>query len=171
MDRKERVVSTIKARRTSVALSCGVLLGAMLVPGLALAQSTVPSTPPALDLVPPEDDPLTSGEEGVNTPLEESFGPKSHDDWVKESRRKALNDTKIAVQVRSYYLDRDKFDGGQSETWALGGSIGLKTGYFRERFALGATAYTAQPLYGPEDKDGAGLLQSGQEGYVALGEL
>jgi hypothetical protein len=171
MDRKERVVSSIKARRTSVALSCGVLLGAMLVPGLALAQATVPSTPPPLDLVPPEDDPLTSGEEGVNTPLEESFGPKSHDDWVKESRRKALNDTKIAVQVRSYYLDRDKFDGGQSETWALGGSIGLKTGYFRDRFALGATGYTSQKLVGDEDKDGAGLLQSGQEGYVALGEL
>jgi hypothetical protein len=167
MDRKLLTYPS-KARRHSAALSCGVLLGALLVPALALAQA---STPPPLDLVPPEDDPLTSAEEGVNTPLEESFGPKSHDDWVKESRRKALNDTKIAVQVRSYYLDRDKFDSGQSETWALGGSIGLKTGYFRDRFALGATGYTSQKLYGPEDKDGAGLLQSGQEGYVALGEL
>jgi hypothetical protein len=56
-----------KARRHSAALSCGVLLGALLLPALALAQA---STPPPLDLVPPEDDPLTSAEEGVNTPLE-----------------------------------------------------------------------------------------------------
>jgi len=166
MDRKQ-ISCNPEVRRPPAALSCGLALGALLVPAFAFAQSTLP--PPATTQE--EDQALQSNEEGVNTPLDESFGPKSHADWVRETRRKALKDTKINVQVRSYWLDRDKFDGGQSETWALGGSIGLKTGYFRERFALGATAYTAQPLYGPEDKDGAGLLQSGQEGYVALGEL
>jgi hypothetical protein len=170
MDRKSLSRSP-KARRSSAALSCGVLLGALLVPALALAQATTPPPPPPLDIEPVQDDPLTTGEEGVNTTLDESFGPKSHEDWVRETRRKALQDTKISVQVRSYYLDRDKFDDSQSETWAIGGSIGLKTGYFRERFALGGTAYTAQPLHAPEDKDGAGLLKSGQEGYSVLGEL
>ena len=171
MDRK-KLSSWSKARRSSAALSCGTLLGALFVPGFASAQATAtPTLPPPVELAPAQDDPLTSAEEGVNTPLDESFGPKSHADWVRETRRKALKDTKINVQVRSYYLDRDKFDDGQSETWAIGGSIGLKTGYFRERFSLGATAYTAQPLHAPEDKDGAGLLKSGQEGYSVLGEL
>ncbi len=172
MDRNH-LSSGWKARRTSAALSCGALLGALLVPALAFAQATAPPPPP-----PPSeeeaasagDDALTSQEEGVNTPLDESFGTKSHDAWVRETRRKALKDTKINVQVRSYYMDRDKFDDSESTTWAIGGSIGLKTGYFRERLALGATAFTAQPLYAPEDKDGAGLLKSGQEGYSVLGE-
>ena len=151
-------------KHSNRALRCGGALGALLVPALACAQAT---TPPATAA----DDPLTSQEEGVNTSIDESFGPKSHEDWVRETRRKALDDTKLSVQVRSYYLDRDKFDESQSETWAIGGHIGLKTGYFRERFAVGATAYTSQPLHAPEDKDGAGLLKSGQEGYVVLGEL
>jgi hypothetical protein len=161
MDRK-MMFSRLHARRIPAALSCGVLLGALLAPALALAQTTPP---------PPEEEEAPDSTEQGHTNLDESFGPKTHEEWVRETRRKALDDTKINVQVRSYYLDRDKFDGGQSETWALGGSIGLKTGYFRERFSIGATGYTSQPLYGPEDKDGAGLLKSGQKGYVVLGEL
>ncbi len=54
---------------------------------------------------------------------------------------------------------------------ALGGYAGFKTGYFRDRLAFGATVYTSQKLYGPEDKDGTGLLQTGQEGYTVLGEV
>ena len=76
-----------------------------------------------------------------------------------------------SISGPSYYLDRDKFDDSQSEAWALGGSIGLKTGYFRERFALGATGYTSQRLHGPEHKDGTLLLEPGQHGYTVLGEL
>jgi hypothetical protein len=75
------------------------------------------------------------------------------------------------MQARSYYLTRDKFDGSESEAWAVGGHIGMKTGYFRERFALGATAYGSAPLYAPDEKDGTTLLKSGQEGYAVLGEL
>ena len=153
------------ARRHAAALSCGALLGAIFVPAFAFAQATTPPPPP-----PEEEEEAPSSTEQGQTPLDESFGPKSHAQWVRETRRKALDDTKINVQARSYYLDRDKYDDSQSETWAVGGSIGLKTGYFRERFSLGATAYTSQPLHAPEDKDGAGLLKSGQEGYSVLGE-
>ena len=177
MNRKS-VISWLEARRSSAALSCGVLLAAFLVPACAFAQASTATPVPATTPTPPDEaagaedeDVLTSNEEGVQVSVAESFGPKSHADWVRETRRKALDDTKINVQVRSYSLDRDKFDDSESETWAIGGSIGLKTGYFRERFAVGATGYTSQPLHGPEDKDGAGLLKSGQEGYVVLGEL
>lgn len=112
----------------------------------------------------------SSTEQG-QTPLDESFSELSHEEWVRETRRQALEDTKWDVQLRSYYLDRDKYDDTYSEAWALGGSIGLKTGYFRERFAMGATAYTSQRLHGPEDKDGTLLLAPGQHGYSVLGEL
>ena len=59
----------------------------------------------------------------------------------------------------------------RDEALAIGGHAGVKTGYFRERFAFGATGYTSQRIYGPEDKDGTGLLAPGQEGYSVIGEL
>ena len=87
-----------------------------------------------------------------------------------EKRAKALEDTKFEFNLRSYYFDRNKFDGSESEAWAIGGWAGLKTGYFLDHIAFGLTVYTSQPLYGPEDKDGTTLLKPGQEGYTVLGE-
>jgi hypothetical protein len=112
----------------------------------------------------------SSTEQG-HTQMDESFAAKSRRDWIRDSRRKAFADTKWDIQARSYYLDRDKFDDSQSEAWALGGSVGFKTGYFRDRFAFGATGYTSQKLIGDEDKDGTSLLAPGQEGYTVLGEI
>ena len=74
------------------------------------------------------------------------------------------------VQGRSYLLDRDKYDDTESYAWAVGGSAGLKTGYFRDRFAFGLNGYTSQAIDAPDDKDGTLLLAPGQEGYSVLGE-
>lgn len=132
----------------------------------ALTQASAPSAlPPASGGAA-----MSSTEQG-QTPLDESFGGLTHEEWVRETRRKAWADTKWDVQARTYYLDREKYDDSEMAAWAIGGSVGAKTGYFRERFAMGATAYTSQRLYGPEDKDGTGLLQPGQHGYTVLGEL
>jgi hypothetical protein len=138
----------------------------------AAAQVAVPATAQAsaATAAPAAEQEQTSTEQG-QTPLDESFGERTHAEWVRETRRQAWKDTKWDVQLRSYYLDREKYDDSESEAWALGGSVGLKTGYFRERFAMGATAYTSQRLHGPEDKDGTLLLQPGQHGYTVLGEL
>jgi len=111
----------------------------------------------------------TSTEQG-QTPLDEAFGPRNRREWIRETRREAFQDTKFNVQARTFYLDRDKYDDSESSAWAIGGSAGFKTGYFRDRFALGATGYTSQRLYGPDDKDGTLLLKPGQEGYTVLGE-
>jgi hypothetical protein len=119
----------------------------------------------------PEKSGMPSSTETGQSPLDESFVRLSHADWVRETRRNAWKDTSLDVQIRSYYFDRDQYDDSESEAWALGGSIGLKTGYFRERFALGATGYTSQRLRGPQDKDGTALLKPGQHGYTVLGEL
>ncbi|AXK71785.1 outer membrane porin, OprD family [Lysobacter sp. TY2-98] len=114
--------------------------------------------------------PPSSTEQG-QTPLSESFGPKTHAAWVRETRRKAFQDTKADVQLRSYYLDRTKYDDSEIGAWALGGSAGFKTGYFREHFSFGSTVYASGKLWGPEEKDGTLLLKPGQHGYVALGEF
>ncbi len=117
-----------------------------------------------------DDEAPTSTEQG-RTPLHESFGGRTRAERMRDTRRRALDETRIDLHLRSFYLDRDRFDGSESSALALGGWVGFKTGHFRERYALGATAYTSQRLYGPEDKDGTGLLQPGQHGYSALGEL
>ncbi len=82
-----------------------------------------------------------------------------------------FRDSKWSAQLRSFYFDRDKYDGSISEAWAGGGSISYLSGYAGGFFRIGATGYTSLPLYAPKDKDGSGLLLPGQEGYAVLGQL
>jgi hypothetical protein len=46
----------------------------------------------------------------------------------------------------------------------------VKTGYFLDHIAFGATLYTSNPIYAPDDRDGTTLLAPGQNGYTILGE-
>lgn len=82
-----------------------------------------------------------------------------------------FSDAKVSAQARTFYLYRDKYDNSKSEAWAIGGSVSLKSGYAGNLFALGAVAYTSQPLYEPDDRDGTLLLQPGQDGYTVLGQI
>ena len=111
-----------------------------------------------------------STEQG-HTELTGSFDHRPIAAMLHASSLIGLQDTTFAVQLRSFYLDRDNYNTSQSESWALGGSAGVKTGYFGDFVALGATVFTSQRLYGPLDKDGAQLLETGQKPYTALGEL
>jgi hypothetical protein len=115
--------------------------------------------------------PIPSSTEQGSTTIDQSFEPMTRAEWLAETRRQALRDTTFYGQLRSFYLDWHRLNGTESEAWALGGSAGFKTGYFRKLFAIGATGYTSQRLYGPEDKDGTRLLAPGQRGYTVLGEL
>ena len=143
---------------------------ALALPGAALAQDAQTSQIPAGPTAPtPTTEEPSSTEQG-QTPMGDSFGPMTHDEWVRETRRKAFEDTVWNVQLRTFYLTRDRYDDTEAEAWAIAGSLGFKTGYFRERVAFGATLYTSQKLYGPEDKDGTLLLATNQEGYTMLGE-
>ncbi len=111
-----------------------------------------------------------STEQG-QTQITDSFDHRPVAALLHESKLVGLRDTTINVQLRTEFLNRDNFDETASETWALGGSAGFKTGYFGDFAALGATGYTSQRLYGPLDKDGAKLLQPEQEQYTVMGEL
>jgi hypothetical protein len=68
-------------------------------------------------------------------------------------------------------LYRDKYDNSISEAWALGGSVTYTSGYLENLFRIGAAAYTSQPLYAPDGRDGTLLLKPGQEGYTVLGQI
>jgi hypothetical protein len=109
----------------------------------------------------------SSVEQG-QTSLDESFG--SARKGRLEKRRNASRDTQFDINFRTFYFDRRKFDGSESQAFTLGGWVGLKTGYFFDHLAVGATGYTSQRLYGEDDKDGTLLLKPGQEGYTVLGE-
>ena len=88
-----------------------------------------------------------------------------------EERSPFIHDSKFSAQLRTFYFNRDKYDPSRSEAWAIGGWIGFKSGYLADVFRVGAVAYTSQPLYAPDDRDGTLLLEPGQEGYTVLGQI
>jgi hypothetical protein len=149
--------------------ACVAVAWLAVLGGTETARAAPPAPPPPAVISDDATDavPQSSIEQG-QTPLDEAFDWRA---WRLEKRRKALEDTKFKFNFRTYYLDRNKFDGSESEAWAAGGWAGLKTGYFLDHIALGVTGYTSRKLYGPDDKDGTLLLEPGQEGYAVLGEL
>lgn len=110
---------------------------------------------------------LTSVEQG-QTPLDQTFDWRQ---WRLEKRRQAFKDTKFELNLRTYYFDRSDFNGSEKQAWAIGGWLGVKTGYFLDHIAFGATVYTSNPIYAPEDRDGTTLLAPGQNNYTILGEF
>ena len=114
-----------------------------------------------------DDSAISSTEQG-QTPLTDSF--ETGREWRLEKRRGALQDTQFRFNIRTYYFDREKFDGSESQAFTIGGWVGLKTGYFLDHISFGVTGYTSQKLVGDEDKDGTSLLKPGQESYTVLGE-
>jgi hypothetical protein len=131
-----------------------------------MAQETIGATAP-----PP------SSVDEVVTPMDETFKQPSERVPITQAMKDGLKempsffkDTKLNVNLRTFYFYRDKFDDTKSQAWAIGGSLAYKSGYAFDRFALGAAVYTSQRLYGPDDRDGTLLLAPGQEGYTVLGQ-
>ena len=122
---------------------------------------------PTVTQVSPTNSALTSTEQG-RTMLDESFDFRQ---WQLEKRRQALKDTKFEFNLRSYYFDRSDFNSHEKQAWTFGGWLGVKTGYFLDHVAFGATLYSSHPIYAPDDRDGTLLLAPGQNGYIILGEL
>jgi hypothetical protein len=139
----------------------------MAVPSdLTLAVTQVPPVE-TVTQVGPTESALTSTEQGRTT-LDQSFDWRQ---WQLEKRRQALKDTKFEFNFRSFYFDRGDFSGHEKQAWAFGGWLGVKTGYFLDHVAFGATLYSSHPIYAPDDRDGTLLLAPGQNGYIVLGEL
>ncbi len=97
-------------------------------------------------------------------------------DWRKELSESTpfIRDTTLKLNLRSFYFARqdgadDSGNDKEKISWALGGSAALKTGKLYDVFSIGSELFTSQKLYGPDDKDGALLLEPGQEGYTVIG--
>src|SRR6476619_440869 len=130
---------------------------------------TAPPVSLAVTQPAPADSALTSTEQGRTTDLDDSFG--DFREWRLEKRRQAFKDTKFEFNLRTFYFDRSDFSGAEKQAWAIGGWVGVKTGYFLDHIAFGATLYTSNPIYAPDDRDGTGLLAPGQNNYTVLGEF
>ena len=80
-----------------------------------------------------------------------------------------LHDDSLVLKPRTYYLDRKGKDGTRVRAWALGGSLGYRSGWWRDFLSIGAELYDSEKLQGEHDEGGTGLLQPIQEGYTILG--
>jgi hypothetical protein len=114
------------------------------------------------------------------TPMDQSFQEKPkqlHPEVSPEIKRQLkdaepfFRDTKLELNLRTYYAFTDNFDDTRSEAWALGGSLSYRSGWFLDRLGMGAALYTSQPLYAPDERDGTLLLKPGQEGYTVVGQV
>ena len=125
-----------------------------------------------------QEEPTPSSVLEIRTPIERAFEEKLERmdpfPWLKEQLKDAppfFRDSKLNLNLRTYYFYRDKYDDSVSEAWALGGALSYRSGWFLDHFGVGAVLYTSQPLYAPEDRDGTGLLKPGQEGYTVVGQV
>jgi len=155
----------VRADRRSVVLAA-IIAGALLA-SRAVAQETIRD----------EEPPPSSVEQEI-TPMERSFRllPERPGlvPWLKEQLKDAppfFRDTKIDVNLRTYYLNQKKFDDSHAEALAGGGALTYRSGWLLDRLSIGATLYVSEPLYAPADRDGTSLLQDGQRGYAVLGQL
>ncbi len=143
---------------------CTALFLLLLISSAGAQQATSADDAPSDDSA---SQTLTSTEQGRTT-INDSF--KSRAEKVQEERRTALEGTEITWEVRTYDLDRINSNDSRASAWAIGGSAGFQTGLFRDLFSIGATGYTSQPLYAPDNEGGTKLLTSDQSGFTALGE-
>jgi hypothetical protein len=116
-----------------------------------------------------QETPTPSSVDEILNPMDRAFEKKPPREEPEKPVHPFLRDQKLDLNVRTYYLYKDKYDDSRSEAWAVGGALRYKSGYLFDRLALGAGVYTSQPVYAPDDRDGTLLLKSGQEEYTVLG--
>ena len=125
-----------------------------------------------------QEGPTPSSVDEIITPMSRSFEEKKPRVGLFPRLREELKDTtpflrdtKLDLNVRTYYLSQENTGVGNKEAWAIGGALSYRSGWFLNHFGAGAVLYTSQPLYAPDSRDGTLLLAPGQEGYTVLGQL
>src|SRR5262245_36854840 len=81
-----------------------------------------------------------------------------------------FRDTQLLLQLRTFYRNNEASQDTFQEAWAAGGWLAYKSGWLADFFSIGATGYLSLPVYAPEDRDGTGLLQPGQNTIAVVGE-
>lgn len=122
---------------------------------------------------------------GNNPPVPEPIGPRVLRDIpaIGDTMKRwpaFFRDLEADIHFRTAYRN-SRGSGGpctpagcpddvRQEAWALGGWLGLQSGWLLDTFRIGATGYFSEPGYAPESRDGTNLLAPGQEGIEVLGE-
>ncbi len=89
---------------------------------------------------------------------------------VKHEPSSFVRDSRLTLQLRSHFLEREQSSATDALGWAGGGWLEYRSGWAFDTVQLGVTGYTSQKLYAPVDKDGASVLASGQQPYSVFGE-
>jgi hypothetical protein len=123
-----------------------------------------------------EDAPPVSDVDEIRSPIRSVFPRPLRERHLLPSLRRQLkdlppffSDTALEANFRTYYRRQDRTSDLLSEAWALGGSIAYRSGWFADVAAIEVEGFTSQPMVAPDDRDGTGLLDSGQDGYTVLG--
>lgn len=79
-------------------------------------------------------------------------------------------DSKVNLGLRSFVFYRDDESRGLGRDWALGARLEYVSGWLAERLQVGATLYTTQPLYAPDNDLPTLLLSPEGGGITVLGQ-
>jgi hypothetical protein len=157
----------VRADRGPAVLVAAIAVGLLCTHSAGWAQETLRDEAP----------PPSSVEQSI-TPIERAFKLLPERPGLlprlKERLKDAppfLRDTKIDVNLRTFYLNQKKYDDNHAEALAGGGALSYRSGWLLDRLAIGAAFYLSEPLYAPEERDGTNLLQPGQRGYASVGQL
>ncbi len=133
-----------------------------------------------------EERPAPESVDQINTAVEQNFQKEptpegsSLSKMLKEKLKDLppfIRDMSFNIKPRTYFFYESQPNSNPppgntiSGAWALGGSVEYKSGLLLDRFSMGAELFTSQRLYGPDDRDGTGLLAPGQHGYTVVGQL
>ena len=91
-----------------------------------------------------QEEPTPSSVDEITSPIERSFIERIERPgffpWLKEQLKDAppfFRDTKLDLNLRSFYFHRDKFDDSVSAAWAMGGALAYKSGWLLDRIQVG----------------------------------
>jgi hypothetical protein len=167
--------SWLADRKLPAALAMAFFMAVLgLLPMLPLG-----STPVMAQEYIQDQEPVPESVDQETSPMGESFLEKLREiprpfPWLKEQLKDTppfIRDTKLSLNVRTYYFWREKFDDTHSEAWTIGGALSYQSGWFLDRVSVGTVFYLSQPMRAPADRDGTLLLEPGQEGYAVVGQL
>ncbi len=80
-----------------------------------------------------------------------------------------FRDTKLNLYLRTGYIFKVHPNETRSQTWAAGPALSYESGYLRDWLQIGATVYSAQPIFAPADEGGTLLLTNEQDQITTLG--
>ena len=81
-----------------------------------------------------------------------------------------FRDSLLQLVARTYYFDKDNFNGTKSRAWTGGGWVAFRSGLIGNIFGVHVAGYTSQPLFAPAGEGGTRLLTAEQDPLNVIGQ-